>query len=150
MELLICRISETEKYPLITSVFNGGTEKENPGETRLLVSSPKKASKTAVAKASLEVTDQLLKGLETGKHDVFIANIAAADIAAHTGDLEKTIAAVEKVDECLGRIVRKIMAVDGVALITSDHGNCEDIVFKFFPHLKSGSVSCCRKPHQGC
>jgi 2,3-bisphosphoglycerate-independent phosphoglycerate mutase len=77
--------------------------------------------------SSFKVTDKLLRGLEAGENDVFIVNIAAPDMVAHTGNLEKTIEAVQFVDSCLGGIVRKIKEVGGVALITSDHGNCEEM-----------------------
>jgi 2,3-bisphosphoglycerate-independent phosphoglycerate mutase len=73
------------------------------------------------------VTDKLLRGLEAGENDVFIVNLAAPDMVAHTGNLEKTIEAVQFVDTCLGGIVRKIKEVGGIALITSDHGNCEEM-----------------------
>ena len=77
--------------------------------------------------ACFKVTDKLLRGLEAGENDVFIVNLAAPDMVAHTGNLEKTIEAVQFVDTCLGGIVEKINAVGGIALITSDHGNCEEM-----------------------
>ncbi len=126
--ILNCRVTETEKYAHLTYFFNGGIELEHPCEQRVFVPSPK----TTMAEASPEmacfkVTDKLLRGLEAGENDVFIVNLAAPDVVAHTGNLEKTIEAVQFVDTCLGGIVEKINAVGGIALITSDHGNCEEM-----------------------
>jgi 2,3-bisphosphoglycerate-independent phosphoglycerate mutase len=74
-----------------------------------------------------KITDKLLRGLEAGENDVFIVNLAAPDMVAHTGNLEKTIEAVQFVDTCLGGILEKIRELNGVAIITSDHGNCEEM-----------------------
>ncbi len=124
-----CRLSETQKYSHITHFFNGGFEKEHAGENRLPVPSPKISSNGGPPNvACFEITEMLLKGLEARENDVFIVNLASADIIAQTGNFDKTIQAVELVDRCLGDIVRKIHEVDGVALITSDHGNCEDML----------------------
>jgi 2,3-bisphosphoglycerate-independent phosphoglycerate mutase len=127
---LNCRVTETEKYAHVTYFFNGGIELEHPCEQRVLIASPKLAPADQVQPemGCFKVTDKLLRGLEAGENDVFIVNLAAPDIVAHSGDLNKTIEAVQFVDTCLGGIVKKIRAVDGVAIITSDHGNCEEMV----------------------
>ncbi len=126
--LVNCRLAETEKYSHVTYYFNGGKEIEHPNEKRILVPSPKVSSnETQPETACFKITDKLLRGLEAGEDDVFIVNLASADMLAHTGNLEKTIEAVQFVDTCLGGIIRKIHEVDGVALITSDHGNCEEM-----------------------
>jgi 2,3-bisphosphoglycerate-independent phosphoglycerate mutase len=127
--ILNCRLTETEKYPHVTYFFNGGVEVEHPCEQRILVPSPKLSpNEFQPEMGSFKVTDKLLRGLEAGENDVFIVNLAAPDLAAHTGNLNKTIEAVQFVDTCLGGIVRKIREVGGVAIITSDHGNCEEMV----------------------
>ena len=77
--------------------------------------------------ASFKITDKLLRNIEAGENDVFIANIPAADLVANTGNLNKTIEAVQYVDTCLGGIVEKIRQLNGVAIITSSHGNCEEM-----------------------
>ncbi len=124
-----CRLSETQKYSHITYFFNGGFDGELLGENRLLVPSPKISSNGGPPNvACFEITEKFLQGLEARENDVFIVNLASADIIAQTGNFDKTIQAVELVDRCLGAIVRKIHEVDGVALITSDHGNCEDML----------------------
>lgn len=123
-----CRLAETEKYSHVTYFFNGGREIEHPGEERILVPSAINGSnENKNSSACFTVTDKLLSSLEAGENDVFVVNLAAADMIAHTGDLQKTIEAVQSMDKCLGDIVRKIHEVDGVALITSDHGNCEEM-----------------------
>ena len=126
--VLNCRVTETEKYAHLTYFFNGGVEVEHPCERRILVASPKAGGyETQPEAACFKVTDKLLRGLEAGENDVFIANLAAPDLVAHTGNLEKTIEAVQFVDTCLGGIIDKIRELDGIAIITSDHGNCEEM-----------------------
>jgi 2,3-bisphosphoglycerate-independent phosphoglycerate mutase len=126
--ILNCRVTETEKYAHVTYFFNGGAEVENQCEQRVVVPSPKLASAEIQPEmACFKVTDKLLRGLEAGENDVFVVNLGAADMVAHTGNLEKTIEAVQFVDTCLGGILEKIREVAGVAIITSDHGNCEEM-----------------------
>jgi 2,3-bisphosphoglycerate-independent phosphoglycerate mutase len=74
-----------------------------------------------------KVTDKFLRALEADENDVFIVNLAASDMVAHSGNLEKTIESVQFMDTCLGSIVEKIQETGGVAIITSDHGNCEEM-----------------------
>jgi 2,3-bisphosphoglycerate-independent phosphoglycerate mutase len=127
--ILNCRLTETEKYAHVTYFFNGGVEVEHPCEQRILISPGKNNSNEVQPEmGSFKVTDKLLRGLEAGENDVFIVNLAAPDVIAHTGDLNKTIDAVQFVDTCLGGIVQKIRDVNGVAIITSDHGNCEEMI----------------------
>ena len=76
---------------------------------------------------SFKITDKLLSGLEGGENDVFIVNLGSTDIVAHTGNLEKTIESVQFIDTCLGGILEKIRELEGIAIITSDHGNCEEM-----------------------
>ena len=126
--ILNCRVTETEKYAHVTYFFNGGREVEHPCEQRVFVPSLKKSVlENQPETQTFKVTDKLLRGLEAGENDVFIVNLAAPDMVAHTGNLEKTIEAVQFVDTCLGGILEKIRALKGVAIITSDHGNCEEM-----------------------
>lgn len=127
--ILNCRVTEAEKYPHITYFFNGGVEVEHPCEQRVLVQPPKNLPANVPPEAGcFKVTDKLLRGLEAGENDVFIVNLAAPDLMAHSGNLNKTIEAVQFVDTCLGGIVQKIREVNGVAIVTSDHGNCEEMI----------------------
>lgn len=125
--VLNCRLTETEKYAHVTYFFNGGVEIEHPCEQRVLIPSTRILPNEKPEMGSFKVTDKLLRGLEAGENDVFIVNLAAADLIAHSGNLEKTIEAVQFVDTCLGGIVNKINEIGGIALITSDHGNCEEM-----------------------
>jgi len=120
------RLSETEKYAHVTYFFNGGVEKPWPGEERILVQSPRVATYDLKPEMSAyEVTDRFVAALGSGVHDAIIVNYPNADMVGHTGDLQATIAAVEAVDLCLGR-VSKACAEAAVGLfITADHGNAE-------------------------
>ena len=120
------RTAETEKYAHVTFFFNGGKEEPYEGESRILVNSPKVATYDLQPEMSAyEVTDNVVKAIEDRMYDVIIMNYANGDMVGHTGNLEKTIEAVEALDECVGRVISKIEEVGGEALITADHGNCE-------------------------
>jgi 2,3-bisphosphoglycerate-independent phosphoglycerate mutase len=113
----------------VTFFFNGGNEMTYPGEERKLIPSPtdvatydKKPEMSArlLADAFCELLDQ--------KHfDFVIINFANCDMVGHTGIVEAAVAAVEVVDECVGRVVSKVAEQAGVCLITSDHGNAESM-----------------------
>ena len=75
--------------------------------------------------SAYEVTDNLLKAIDDKKYDVIVINYANGDMVGHTGNIEKTIQAVEAVDDCVGKVISKLESVGGEALITADHGNCE-------------------------
>lgn len=127
--VLNCRLTETEKYAHLTYFFNGGVESEHPCEQRILIQSPKIPNyEMQPEMGCFKVTDKLLRGLEAGENDVFIVNLAAADLIAHGGNMSKTIEAVQYIDTCLGGILQKIRELNGIAIITSDHGNCEEMV----------------------
>ena len=118
------RIAETEKYAHVTYFFNGGVEKPFPGEERLLVPSPKVATYDLQPEMSaFEVTDELLKRID--KFDLIILNFANPDMVGHTGVIEAGIKAVETVDQCCAKIIPKLLELDGKAIVTADHGNCE-------------------------
>ncbi|MCH1625754.1 2,3-bisphosphoglycerate-independent phosphoglycerate mutase [Ferdinandcohnia quinoae] len=123
------RIAETEKYPHVTFFMSGGREQEFPGETRILINSPKVATYDLKPEMSAyEVRDALLKEIEEDKQDAIILNFANPDMVGHSGMLEPTIKAIETVDECLGEIVDAILAKGGAAIITADHGNADEVV----------------------
>lgn len=126
--ILNCRVAETEKYAHVTYFFNGGAEGEHPCEQRVIVPSLKKMSLEVSPEMScFKVTDKLLRAFEANENDVFVVNLAAADMVAHSGNLEKTIESVQFMDTCLGSIVEKIQETGGIAVITSDHGNVEEM-----------------------
>lgn len=123
------RIAETEKYAHVTFFFNGGVEEPNKDEDRALIASPKVATYDLKPEMSAyEVTDELLKRLDEDKYDMVILNFANPDMVGHTGILEAAKKAVETVDECLGKIVDKVLKLDGSVFITADHGNSEQMI----------------------
>jgi 2,3-bisphosphoglycerate-independent phosphoglycerate mutase len=123
------RIAETEKYAHVTFFFNGGVEKEYPGERRILIPSPRVATYDLKPEMSAdEVADKVVAAVEAGDTDVFVVNFANADMVGHTGILPAAITAVETLDRCLGRIEAAILARGGAMIVTADHGNAEKMV----------------------
>ncbi len=122
------RIAETEKYAHVTFFFNGGVEKPNTGEDRILIPSPKVATYDLKPEMSApELTDKVLEMIDTGIYDVIILNYANPDMVGHTGFLDAAIKAVETVDSCLGRVIAKLNDAGGLGIITADHGNVEEM-----------------------
>ncbi|GAA4075864.1 2,3-bisphosphoglycerate-independent phosphoglycerate mutase [Amphibacillus indicireducens] len=123
------RIAETEKYPHVTFFMSGGQEAEFKGEKRILINSPDVATYDLKPEMSAyEVTEALLKEIDEGNQNAIILNFANPDMVGHSGMLEPTIKAVEAVDECLGKVVDKILEKGGRAIITADHGNADEVV----------------------
>lgn len=129
------RIAETEKYAHVTFFFNGGVEAPNYLEDRLLIPSPKVATYDLQPEMSAEeVTQALLQELEANKYPVIILNFANPDMVGHTGVMEAAVRAMEKVDQCVGRIVDKVLSLEGCVCITADHGNLEKMAEGNEPH----------------
>ena len=124
------RIAETEKYAHVTFFFNGGVEKPNEGEDRILVNSPKDVATYDLKPqmSAYEVCDKLVAAIKSGKYDVIIINFANPDMVGHTGVESAAIKAIEVVDECVGKAVDAIKEVDGQLFICADHGNAEQLV----------------------
>ena len=122
------RIAETEKYAHVTFFFNGGSETVFPGEDRVLVASPKVATYDLQPEMSAyEVCDKCVERIESGAYDVIILNYANCDMVGHTGVFDAAVKAVETVDECVGRVVDTTLKMGGIAMITADHGNAEQM-----------------------
>jgi 2,3-bisphosphoglycerate-independent phosphoglycerate mutase len=120
------RIAETEKYPHVTFFFSGGRDAELPGETRILIPSPKVATYDLQPEMSaFELAEAAVKEIEAERQDVIIMNFANPDMVGHSGLLEPTVKAIEATDTCLGRVVEAILAKGGVVCITADHGNAD-------------------------
>ena len=120
------RIAETEKYAHVTFFFNGGVEKEYPGEDRVLINSPKVATYDLQPEMSAYlVCDAVVERIKSGKYDVIVLNYANCDMVGHTGVFDAAKAAVEAVDKCVGRTVDAVLEMGGTALITADHGNAD-------------------------
>lgn len=123
------RIAETEKYAHVTFFFNGGQEKQYPGEDRILIPSPKVETYDMKPEMSaLEVTEKVLEAIHSRKYDSIILNFANPDMVGHTGNVEAVIKALEALDVCVDKIVKAIEEEHGVLLITADHGNCEQMI----------------------
>ena len=122
------RIAETEKYAHVTYFFDGGVEKDLDGCKRILVNSPKVATYDLKPEMSAyEVTDKLIKELDNHL-DVVILNFANGDMVGHTGNLDAAIKAVETVDDCIGKIYKKVEEIGGTLIVTADHGNSEVMI----------------------
>lgn len=123
------RIAETEKYAHVTFFFNGGQESVFPGEDRCLIPSPKVATYDLKPEMSAPaITEEAIRRIESGKYDVIILNFANCDMVGHTGVFDAAVAAVETVDTCVAQVVKATTDLGGVALITADHGNAEQML----------------------
>ena len=119
-------MAETEKYPHVTYFFNGGREQPYPGESRIMVPSPKVATYDLQPEMSApELADKAVAAILSGEYDLIVLNFANPDMVGHTGSLPAAIRAVETVDAGLGRIAAAIERAGGALLVTADHGNCE-------------------------
>ncbi len=129
-------VAETEKYAHITYFLNGGKEKPFEGEERILVPSPRVPSYSQVPEMSTEkITEILINDLE--KHDFAAVNFANADMVGHTGNFYATAKALEIIDACAGKIIEKILSINGVLVITADHGNAEEKLYKITGEKKT-------------
>jgi 2,3-bisphosphoglycerate-independent phosphoglycerate mutase len=129
------RIAESEKYPHVTYFLNGGREVEFDGEIRHIVESPDVPTYDLQPEMSAEgVTDTAIAVIEDDDPDVLVLNYANPDMVGHTGDFEAAIAAVEAVDEQLGRLVDALQGAGAHVLVTADHGNADDMGTAEDPH----------------
>ena len=123
-------VAETEKYPHVTYFFNGGEEEPYPGEVRELVPSPRDVP-TYDHKPEMsarEATDAFARRFAADEPAFAIINFANPDMVGHTGVIPAAVAAVETVDECLGRVLEAVGARGGTCVITADHGNCDHML----------------------
>ena len=120
------RIAETEKYAHVTFFLNGGKESEYPGESRILIQSPKVATYDLQPQMSApEVTDKIVDAVENHRFDVIIVNYANGDMVGHSGILAAAIKAAEAIDVALGRLEAALKKAGGLMVISADHGNLE-------------------------
>ncbi len=130
------RITETEKERFLTYYFNGQREDPFPGEDRIIIPSPKVPTYDLKPEMSApEITRLLIERLKENIYDFVVVNFANPDMVGHTGVLEAGITACETVDQSIGEVVKTIENLGGVALITADHGNVEEMI-----NLKTGEV----------
>ena len=125
------RLAETEKYPHVTYFFNGGKETPNPKEERVMVPSPKVATYDLQPEMSApELAQKAVDRIQQRLDDLIILNFANPDMVGHTGVLTAGIRAVETIDRAVGQVLEALQKVDGKALVTADHGNCEQMLEK--------------------
>ena len=121
--------AETEKYPHVTFFLNGGQEEPFPGESRVLVPSPKVATYDLQPEMSApELTDVIVGAIESGQYQLFVVNYANGDMVGHTGVFAAAVVAIETVDACLAQVIAATLEQDGVVLVTADHGNAEEMI----------------------
>ncbi|HEY7037029.1 MAG TPA: 2,3-bisphosphoglycerate-independent phosphoglycerate mutase [Thermomicrobiales bacterium] len=121
--------AETEKYAHVTFFFNGGREEAFPGEERQLIPSPKVATYDLQPEMSAAgVTDAVVEAVRSGRFDFVIVNYANCDMVGHTGVFAAAVTAVETADTCLGRVMNAVTGAGGVAIVTADHGNAEEMI----------------------
>jgi 2,3-bisphosphoglycerate-independent phosphoglycerate mutase len=122
--------AETEKYPHVTYFLNGGDEHEHRGEVRILVPSPRtvRTYDQAPEMSAAELADRVCEALDTGDFGFAVVNFANPDMVGHTGVIPAVIRAVEAADTGLGRVLEAVRRAGGIALVTADHGNAEEML----------------------
>ena len=123
-------VAETEKYAHVTYFFNGGREAEWGGETRALVPSPRDVPSYdhKPEMSAADVTERFVEEIGRGDYAFAVVNFANPDMVGHTGSISATVKAVETVDACLDKVIAAVQERGGVALITADHGNAEQML----------------------
>jgi 2,3-bisphosphoglycerate-independent phosphoglycerate mutase len=123
------RLAESEKERFVTFYFNGQIESPFPGEDRQIVPSPKVATYDLAPQMSAkQVTQIAIDNLANSKYSFMVINYANPDMVGHTGNIPAAITACETIDECLGQLVKAVLAANGVLVITADHGNVEQML----------------------
>lgn len=130
------RCAETEKYPHVTFFFNDYRDPPFAGEDRQIIPSPKTLDNgqplsTYDQKPEMSaygVCDEVVRRVNSNQYDLIVVNFANGDMVGHTGVLEAAVRAVETVDECVGKILDAVQRQGGVAIVTADHGNCEQMI----------------------
>jgi len=122
------RLAETEKYAHVTYFFNGGIEEVFANEDRILVPSPKVATYDLQPEMSAaEVTENLVKAINSKDYDLIVINYANGDMVGHTGVLEAAKSAVRALDKHMQEVVKAVVDTDAVMIVLADHGNCEQM-----------------------
>ena len=122
--------AETEKYAHVTYFFNGGREEEWPGETRILVPSPREVGTydKQPEMSAAQLTERFCAALEQDGYSFAVVNFANPDRVGHSGVIPAVVKAVETTDACLGQVVETVERLGGVTLVTADHGNAETML----------------------
>jgi 2,3-bisphosphoglycerate-independent phosphoglycerate mutase len=130
------RCAETEKYPHVTFFFNDYRDEPFAGEDRQIIPSPKflpdgRPLTTYDQQPEMSaqgVCDEVVRRVDSTQYDLLVVNFANGDMVGHTGVLAAAVQAVEFVDLCVGRILQALKKQDGIAIVTADHGNCEQMI----------------------
>ena len=123
------RCAETEKYPHVTYFFNGGQFDPYPGETQVLIPSPKVATYDQKPSMSADkVADAVIRAIEENVYSFILVNFANGDMVGHTAKADAVIEAIETLDREAGRVMDAAVAHDYSVLVTADHGNCEELI----------------------
>ncbi len=126
--------AETEKYPHVTYFLNGGHEEAYEGEDRKMVPSPKVATYDLQPEMNAEeVADEAIKAINNESYALIVVNFANADMVGHTAIKEAVVTAIEALDTHVGRVLDAAKAKGISVLLTSDHGNCDEMID---PHTK--------------
>lgn len=122
------KITQSERFPHLTYFFNGGDEIQQANEQHILIPTPQKTQTELKPESqSFKIADRFIRGIDESENGVFVVNLPAADIAAESGSFSKTVEAIQFVDVCLGGMLEKVQAAGGIAIVTSTHGNCEEL-----------------------
>lgn len=123
------RITETTKFPHVTYYFNGGIDEPYAGESRVMVPTMNEINFAKAPKMRAgEITLQALEAISSNMYDFILVNLSNCDMVGHTADLDATITAVEMVDKCVGAIAEATIKAGGECIVTSDHGNAEELM----------------------
>ncbi|MDD5295190.1 MAG: 2,3-bisphosphoglycerate-independent phosphoglycerate mutase, partial [Patescibacteria group bacterium] len=129
-------IAEAEKYAHVTFFFNGGYANTVAGEERIRI--PSLAIdhyEKAPEMSAYDLTKVIIEKIKNDNYDFILINYANPDMIAHTGNLKAGIKACEVVDECAGKVVKEVLKKEGLAIITADHGNIEEMI-----NMKTGEI----------
>lgn len=123
------RITESEKERFVTFYFNGLNEYPFAGEERLILPSPKVPTYDQEPQMAADaITQKIVEAMKSGEYKFILVNYPNADMVGHTGNIGPAVKAVEKIDECLGRLSNHVLAYGGMLFITADHGNAEEMI----------------------
>lgn len=122
-------ISETQKYGHVTYFWNGNNSEkfDDDIETWVEIPSDRISFDKAPAMKAKEITDELVKAMESGEYRFLRVNYANGDMVGHTGDLKAAIQGVEAVDRGIARLIESAEKSGATIIVTADHGNCENM-----------------------
>lgn len=130
------KITESARLSHMTHFFDGGADLPQISEPEIIGGSGTLGAEVYPESQSFKITDRFRRALESTSSGLFVVNFPAADLMAETGDFDKTVAAIQYIDTCIGGICDKVRELGGVVMITSTHGNCEEMI-----HAESGEAN---------